>query len=107
MMWVRRQAAIDELDAPAIDEFAARRDSNEHRRATILDDPDARASLLSSRHVFLLRGRAALHVTVAGTSPDSGRIYANSLPKTMLKLSAERRINRRGANATQDTSKAD
>ena len=36
VMRVRRQAAVDELDAPAIEELAAWRDSDKHRRATVL-----------------------------------------------------------------------
>ncbi len=57
-MRVRRQTAIGEVDAPAIEELAAWRDSNKHRRITVLGDADGRGSLRSSsRHVFLLRGR--------------------------------------------------
>jgi hypothetical protein len=56
-MRVRRQTAIGEVDAPAIEEFAAGRDSDEHRRVTVLGDADGRGSLRSSsRHVFLLPG---------------------------------------------------
>jgi hypothetical protein len=55
-MRVRRQTALGQLDAPPIEEFAAGRDSDEHRRVTVLDDADGRGSLRSSsRHVFLLR----------------------------------------------------
>src|SRR6478672_10081033 len=52
MVWVRRQAAIDQLDASAIDKLAARRDSDEHRRATVLGDADGCGSLWFSWHVF-------------------------------------------------------
>jgi hypothetical protein len=41
-MRVRRQTAIGEVDAPAIEELAAGRDSYEHRRVTVLGDPDGR-----------------------------------------------------------------
>jgi len=52
-MRVRRQTAIGEVDAPAIEELAAGRDSDEHRRVTVLGDADGRSSLRScSRHVF-------------------------------------------------------
>jgi hypothetical protein len=62
-MRVRRQTAIGEVDAPAIEELAAGRDSDEHRRVTVLGDADGRGSLRSSsRHVFLLRG-APLRLT--------------------------------------------
>jgi hypothetical protein len=44
-MRVRRQTAIGEVDAPAIEEFAAGRDSHEHRRVTVLGDADGRGSL--------------------------------------------------------------
>jgi hypothetical protein len=55
-MRVRRQTALGQLDAPAIEEFAAGRDGDEHRRVTVLGDADGRGSLRSSsRHVFLLR----------------------------------------------------
>jgi hypothetical protein len=55
-MWVRRETAIGELDAPAINELAAGDDGDEHRRVTVLGDADGRGSLRSSsRHVFLLQ----------------------------------------------------
>jgi hypothetical protein len=58
-MRVRRQTAIGEVDAPAIEELTAGRDSDEHRRVTVLGDADGCGSLRSvSRHLFLLRGRA-------------------------------------------------
>jgi len=41
-MRVRRQTAIGEVDAPAIEELAAGRDSDEHRRVTVLGDADGR-----------------------------------------------------------------
>jgi hypothetical protein len=57
---VGRHSAIGELDAPAIEELAAGRDSYEHRRATVLGDANGRGSLRSSsRHVLHLRGHAA------------------------------------------------
>jgi hypothetical protein len=66
MMRVRRQTAIGEVDAPAIEELAAGRDSDEHRRLTVLGDADGRGSLRSSsRHVFLLPGRAPAADAVA------------------------------------------
>ena len=56
--WVRRQIAIGEVDAPAIEELAAWRDSDEDYRVNVLRDADGRGSLRSSsRHAFLLRGR--------------------------------------------------
>ena len=58
VMRVRRQTEIGEVDAPAIEELTAGRDSDEHRRVTVLGDADGCGSLRSvSRHVFLLRGR--------------------------------------------------
>jgi hypothetical protein len=57
-MRVRRQIAIGQVDAPAIEQLAAGRDSDEHRRVSVLGDADGRGSLRSSsRHVFLLPGR--------------------------------------------------
>jgi hypothetical protein len=51
MMRVCRQAAIGELDAPAVEELAAGRDSYEHRRVAVLSDADYRGPLRSSsRH---------------------------------------------------------
>jgi hypothetical protein len=59
---VRRQTAIGEVDAPAIEELATGRDRDEDRRLTVLGDADGRGSLRSSsRHVFL-RG-VALQLT--------------------------------------------
>jgi hypothetical protein len=56
VMRVRRQTAIGERDVPAIEEFAAGRDSDEHRRVPVLGDADGRFPLRSSsRHIFLLR----------------------------------------------------
>ena len=56
VMRMRRQTAIGEVDAPAIEELAARNDSNQHSRVTLLGDADGRDTLgSSSRHVFLLR----------------------------------------------------
>ena len=54
-MRVRRQTAIGEVDAPAIEELAAGRDSDEHRRVSVFDDAD-RCGLLSlcSHHVWLV-----------------------------------------------------
>lgn len=53
MMQVRRQTAIGEVNAPAIEEIAAERDSDEHRRVTVLGHADCRGSLRSpSCHVF-------------------------------------------------------
>src|SRR4249920_2269993 len=72
MMRVRRQTAISEVDAPAIEELAAGRDSDEHRRVTVLGHADGRDSLhSSSRHVFLLPGRAPAADAVAHPRPDN------------------------------------
>src|SRR5205823_2628233 len=82
VMRVRRQT-IGEVDAPAIEELAAGRDSDEHRRVTVLSDTDGRGSLpSSSRHVFLLRGPtpaadAVAHIpfyffSFAGAAPRGG-----------------------------------
>jgi len=58
-MRVRRQIVIGEVDAPAIEQLAARRDSNEHRGVTLLGDADGCGSLRSaSRHVLFLRGHS-------------------------------------------------
>jgi hypothetical protein len=58
MMRVCRQAAIGEVDAAAIEDFAFGCDSDQHRRATVLDDTDGRAALrLSSGHRFLVGAR--------------------------------------------------
>jgi hypothetical protein len=71
-MRVRRQTAIGELDAPAIEEFAAGRDGDEHRRITVLGDADGCGSLRSSsRHVFLLRKHAPPADAVAHSCPDN------------------------------------
>jgi hypothetical protein len=56
-MRVRRQTAIGQVDAPAIEELAAGRDGDEHRRVAVLGDADDRGSLRSaSRHAFLSFG---------------------------------------------------
>jgi hypothetical protein len=54
-MRVRRQTAIGKVDASAIEEFAAARDRDEHRRVTVLGDAYGRGSrrVLSQR--FLSR----------------------------------------------------
>ena len=39
---MRRQPALGQVDAPAIEEFAAGRDRDEHRRVTVLGDADGR-----------------------------------------------------------------
>jgi hypothetical protein len=71
-MRVRRQAAIDEVNSPAIEELAAGRDSYEHRRATVLGDANGRGSLRpSSRHVLHLRGRAAQLMPLPTLRPDN------------------------------------
>ena len=73
MMRVRRQTAIGEVDAPAIEERAAGRDSDEHRRLTVLGDADGRGSLRSSfRHVFLLPRRAHAADAITQFRPDNG-----------------------------------
>ena len=38
MMWMRRQIAIGEHGAPAIEELAVERDGDEHRRIGVLGD---------------------------------------------------------------------
>jgi hypothetical protein len=45
MMWVRRQTAFGELDAPAIDELTAWRDSHQHSRVPLFGDADSCGSL--------------------------------------------------------------
>jgi uncharacterized protein YndB with AHSA1/START domain len=63
-MGVRRQAAIREIDAPAIEELAAGRNGDEDRRVAVLGDADGRGSLHSScRHVVLV-----IHVILQGRS---------------------------------------
>jgi hypothetical protein len=53
MVRVRRQTAIGEVDAPAIEQLAAGRDSDEDRRVAVLGDTDGGGSLrASSRHVL-------------------------------------------------------
>jgi hypothetical protein len=55
-MRMRRQTRIGEDDAPAIKELAARQDSNEHSRVTLLGDANGCDSLfLSACQVFLLQ----------------------------------------------------
>jgi hypothetical protein len=56
MMRVSRQAAVGELDVPAIEEPAAWRESDEHRRVGVLGNADRRGSLRSScRHIRILQ----------------------------------------------------
>ena len=50
VMRVRRQIAIGQVDAPAIEELAAGRDRDEHSRVAVLDDADGRRSVHSSFH---------------------------------------------------------
>ena len=53
MMRMRRQATLGEVDAPAIEQLATSRDSDEHSRIAILDDADGRGSLhLPFRHAL-------------------------------------------------------
>jgi hypothetical protein len=62
VMRVRRQPSVGEIDAPAIEELASARDSDEHRRVTVLDDADARGSpRSSSRHILLFRACSESH----------------------------------------------
>jgi hypothetical protein len=57
VMRVRRQTAIGEVDAPAIEALATGRDSDEHRRVTVFGDADSRGSVRSSsRHALLSSG---------------------------------------------------
>jgi len=46
-MRVRRQTAVGEIDAPAIEELTAGRDGDEHRRASVLSNADGGGSLHS------------------------------------------------------------
>jgi hypothetical protein len=55
MMRVRWQTAISKLDTPAIEEFAACRNRDEHRCIRVLDNADRRRVLGSSSHVLVLR----------------------------------------------------
>jgi hypothetical protein len=60
-MRVRRQTAIGKVNAPAIEEFAAARDSDEHRQVTVLGDADGRGSQsLPSHHVPLSFGQLTI-----------------------------------------------
>jgi hypothetical protein len=69
-MRVRRQTAIGEVDSPAIEELAAGRDSDEHRRVTVLGNADDRGSPPSlSRHVFLLLGARRVTARISGALP--------------------------------------
>jgi hypothetical protein len=68
VMRVRWQTAIEEVDAPTIEERTVGRDSGEHGRATVRSDADARGSLRSpSRHHSL---PVAAH-GVADSGPDN------------------------------------
>jgi hypothetical protein len=53
VMRVRGQTA-GEVDAPAIEELTAGRDSDEHRRVTVLCHADGRRTLHSRFHQVLL-----------------------------------------------------
>jgi hypothetical protein len=54
---VPADTAIGEVDAPSIEELAAGRDGNEHRRVAVFGNANDRCSLRSSfRHAFLHRG---------------------------------------------------
>jgi hypothetical protein len=62
---VRRQTAR-QVDASAIEELAAARDSDEHRRVTVLGDTGGRVLHSRFRHVLLpstlkIERRVALH----------------------------------------------
>jgi hypothetical protein len=51
VMGMGRQTASGEIDAPAIEQLAAGRDGDQHRRVTMLGNAHHRGSLrLSSRH---------------------------------------------------------
>src|SRR5262245_54824802 len=49
-MRVRRQSGLGQVDAPAIEELAAGRDGDEHRRVAVLDDADGSSLRWFSRH---------------------------------------------------------
>jgi hypothetical protein len=56
MMRVRRQTAVGEVDASAIEELAPGADCDQHRRVAVLDDTDGRGWLRSFfRHVFVFQ----------------------------------------------------
>src|SRR6516164_9189348 len=81
-MRVRRQTAVGEIDAPAIEGLAAGRGRDEHRRATVLGDPDRRGSLrLPSRHVSLPGAADA----VAQVRPDNAKAKLPGPPARTLK----------------------
>jgi len=56
VMRVRWQTAVGEINAPAIQALAARRDSDDHRRVGVFGDADTSGSVpSSSRHVLSAR----------------------------------------------------
>jgi hypothetical protein len=62
-----RRETFSEVDAPAIEQLAARRECDKHGRVTVLDHADRRGSLgSSSRHVSL----AVYHGDVTDRSRD-------------------------------------
>jgi hypothetical protein len=61
MMRMRGQPALGEVDAPAIEQLAARRDGDEDRRIAVLGDADGCDSLrVVCRHVCLLVVRSII-----------------------------------------------
>ncbi len=75
-MRVRRQTAISEVDAPAIEELAAGRDSDEHRRVTVLGDADGSGSQHHVKPVPQERYRISRLTT---THSLSGSLTAHSI----------------------------
>ena len=79
MMRVRRQTAVGQVDAPAIEEFAVPRDGDEHRRVAVFGDADGRGSLgVRSRHVSQ-SGADYQDVTGAAAMPDSTAFRTSSM----------------------------
>ena len=84
---MRRQIVIGEVDAPAIEELAVRRDGDEHRRVTVLGDADGSGLLrLASRHVLLLSDwrhcKRVLGVSVAAGWHGQERARLEALGKS-------------------------
>ena len=80
MMRVRRQAAIGEVDATAIEELAVRRDGDEHCRVAVLADADGGGSRgLRSDHVSLSTGAGYQDVTGAAAIPDNTALRTSAM----------------------------
>ena len=83
-MRMRRQTAIREEDATAIEEAAVGRDSDEHRRVTVLGDADGRGLPgLPSRHDFL-RPELRLHCSRSRVHPDYAEAERPRPPRIRL-----------------------